>query len=64
MSNYCGRAVHPTTGETEDAVFIDNRFEPRKYGVEFRGRSIWPATQVREVGQPMEGPLWPASPKP
>lgn len=63
MSSFYGSAIHPTTGKTEDAVFIDNHFGPHKYGVKFRDGSIWPDTQVREAGQPLEEPIDPASPK-
>ena len=57
MSSFYGRAVHPKTGETEDAVFIDNHFGPHNYGVKFRDGSTWPDSQVREAVETMEGQL-------
>lgn len=35
MSNFISKAVNPLTGQIQEAIFIDNHFGLRKYGIFF-----------------------------
>lgn len=48
MSHYLGWAIHPDTGRTHRAMWIDGAFGGRRYGVQF----------LDDAGQPV-GPVYP-----
>lgn len=47
MSTYYDLARHPSTGQVEKALWIDDHFGWRRYGVQFADGSIWRPEQVR-----------------
>lgn len=56
MSSYAARAVHPRTGKTEAALFLDEFYGPNAYAVRFADGSTFPRGlaegQAREVPGP------------
>ncbi len=52
MSSYAARAMHPETGKVEPAIFIDDHYGPRQYGVRFADGKTFPRHQAREADGP------------
>lgn len=43
MSNYTADAIHPETGEIEEAEWLDDHYGRHRYGVRFKDGKIFPA---------------------
>jgi hypothetical protein len=49
MSNYRGKAINPSTGEVEEAWFMDDHYGKHEYAVEFDDGDIYPISEVEVV---------------
>ena len=49
MSNFSAPAFHPKTGEIEDAMFLDDHFGHREYGVLFSDGKVHRVWDVERV---------------
>ena len=57
MSSYRGFAIHPDTGETRAAWFVDDFFGPHKYGVCFEGEGrFYREEEIEAVPMPPDPP--------
>ena len=56
MSTYYGDAFHPVTGKPEKALFIDDYFGRRIYGIQFSDGSTYREEDVK-YPDPLDEPV-------
>lgn len=50
MSNFTSPAINPSTGEIEQAHWLDDYFGRDQFGIRFQDGSVWPEHKVKTPG--------------